>query len=239
MGVHVLESAHIPLGSGDGLTCTRCAPAREASYVPGTELENRIRTVAEGWAGGPGPNIVLGGPEPFAHPELPALVAACVAAGVERICLETDGGALSVPANAGGVLRAGVRHLRVRLLAGDAVLADELSGLRGRTGDALAGIDAFLEAADSDGARVTVTALVPVCQHNLASLPATVALLARHGLHAVRLIPGGSLPSGADSVLAAACDTGMVNQLWVEVDPALPLPSSHALHAVPEEVRDV
>lgn len=234
----MLEFAHIALGTGDGLACTRCTPAQEAGYVPAAELESRVRKVAEGWIGGPGPNVTLGGPEPFAHPELPAIVAAAVAAGIERVCLETDGGALSVPANAVGVLRAGVRHLNVRLLAGDAVLADELSGLRGRTGDGLAGIDAFLEAADADGVRVAVTALVPVCQHNIASLPATVAVLARHGLHAVRLVPGGSLPPGADSVLAAACDTGMVNQLWVEVDPALPLPSTHALHAVPGVVRD-
>lgn len=233
----MLEFAHIALGAGDGLACTRCSPAREATYLPASALSDRIRAVAEGWTSGPGPNIILGGPEPFAHPELPSLVAEAVAAGVERICLETDGGALSVPANASGVLRAGVRHLRVRLLAGDAVLADELSGIRGRAGDALAGIAAFLESADSDSVRVVVTALVPVCQHNLASLPATIAALARHDLHAVRLIPGGSLPSGADAVLAAACDTGMVNQLWVEADPTLPLPSMHALHAVQGEVR--
>lgn len=234
----MLEFAHIALGTGDGLSCTRCAPARAATYVPADELSARIRVVAERWNSGPGPNIILGGPEPFAHPELPSLVAAAVAAGVERICLETDGGALSVPANASGVLRAGVRHLHVRLLAADTVLADELSGIRGRAGDALAGIGAFLESADADAVRVAVTALVPVCQHNLTTLPATIAALARHGLHAVRLIPGGPLPSGADSVLAAACDTGMVNQLWVEVDPALPLPSTHALHAVRGDVRD-
>lgn len=233
----MLEFAHIALGTGDGLTCTRCALARAAEYLPTAELAIRIRAAVEGWAGGPGPNIILGGPEPFAHPDLPAIVASAVAAGVERICLETDGGALSVPANASGVLRAGVRHLHVRLLAGDAVLADELSGIRGRAGDAFAGLTAFLESAEAQAVRVAVTALVPVCQHNLTSLPATVAVLAARGLHAVRFVSAGPLPSGADAVLAAACDTGMVNQLWVEAEPALPLPASHALHVVPGEVR--
>lgn len=232
----MLDFAHIALGTGDGLTCTRCAPARDAAYLSAAEVITRIETAAQRWPGGPGPNIVLGGPEPFAHPELPALVAACVEAGAERICLETDGGALSVPANAAGVLRAGVRHLHVRLLAADAVLADELSGLRGRCGDALAGIEAFLAAAESEGARVAVTALIPVCEHNLGALPAAVAALARRGVHAVRLLGTGTLPRGAEGVLAAACDTGMINQLWVEADPALPLPQSHALHAVPGEV---
>lgn len=233
----MLEFAHIAVGTGVGLACTRCVPPVEADYLSAALVIASIQAVAEGWSGGPGPNVILGGPEPFAHPELPAIVAAAVAAGVERICLETDGGALSVPANATGVLRAGVRHLRVRLLAGEAVLADELSGLRGRTGDALTGIDAFLAAADAEAVRVTVTAVVTVCQHNLSSLPATVATLARHGLHAVRLLSTGSLPDDAEAVLAAACDTGMVNQLWVEADPALPLPSSHTLHAVADEVH--
>lgn len=231
----MLEFAHIALGTGGGLACTRCAPAPDAGYLPSAELVSRVRAAAEGWRGGPGPNVILGGPEPFAHPELPSLVAACVEAGVQRICLETDGGALSVPANAAGVLRAGVRHLHVRVLAADSTLADELSGLAGRVGDAVAGIDAYLAAAESARTRVAITALIPVCEHNLASLSATVAALAAHGLDAVRLTPAGPLPAGAGALLAAVCDTGMVNQLWVEADPALPLPVTHALHQVTGE----
>ncbi|MDO8847727.1 MAG: hypothetical protein Q7W51_05000 [Coriobacteriia bacterium] len=233
----MLQFAHIALGTGGGLTCTRCAPTPDAGYLPAAEVIARIQAVADGWTDGPGPNIVLGGPEPFAHPELPALVAVCVEAGVQRIMLETDGGALSVPANAGGVIRAGVRHLRVRLLDADEVRGDELSGLAGRTRDALAGVDTYRTAAEEVGARVLVTALVPVCEHNLESLPATVLALASHGFDGLRLVPGGELPASAIAVIAAACDTGMVNQLWVEADPALPLPPTHALHAVAEAVR--
>ena len=163
-------------------------------------------------------------------------MAACVEEGVQRIALETDGGALSVPANAGGVIRAGVRHLRVRLLDADEVRGDELSGLAGRTRDALAGVDTYRTAAAELGVRVLVTALVPVCEHNLDSLSATVLSLASHGLDAARLVPGGELSASAAAIIAAACDTGMVNHLWVEADPALPLPPTHALHAVAEAV---
>lgn len=234
----MLQFAQIALGTGGHLGCVRCTPSRAAEYLPSGDLVSRIHAIAEGWSGGPGPNVILGGPEPFAHPELPALVAACVEAGIERICLETDGGALSVPANASGVLHAGVRHLRVRMLAADEVLADDLSGVSGRARDTLAGIGAYLAAAASANTRVAVSVTLPVCEHNLAALPASVGLLARHGVDAVRFVLAGALPVGAGAIIAAACDTGMVNQLWVEADPALPLPVSHAAHAVPGEVFD-
>jgi len=237
LGVRVLEFAHIAVGAGEGLTCTRCAPVRDAGYLPVAEIVARIQAVADGWTGRSGPNIVLGGREPFAHAELPALVAACVDAGAQRVCLETDGGALSVRANALGVVRAGVRHLQVRLLDADQERGDLLSGLPGRTRDALAGVGTYRSVADELGVRVSITARVPVCEHNLEALPATVLALASHGFDGVRLVPAGEMPAQALAVIAAACDTGMVNQLWVEADPALPLPEGHALHVVSEAVH--
>ncbi|MGB4442546.1 MAG: hypothetical protein WBJ62_10065, partial [Coriobacteriia bacterium] len=84
---------------------------------------------------------------------------------------------------------------------------------------------------------VVVTAVIPVCRHNADALPATIAELASLGVQAVRLVPSADATTPALALLAAACDTGMVNRLWVEVDPALPLPDTYALHAVPGEVR--
>jgi MoaA/NifB/PqqE/SkfB family radical SAM enzyme len=233
----VLEYALVEVGTGAGLHCAQCGPASAASYFPADEIIARIKSIAGAWVVPPGPNVILGGPEPFAHPELPALVAACVEAGVERVALATDGGALSLPANARGVLQAGVRHLRIRLLDADRGRGDRLNGIPGRTRDALAGIAAYLAAAEESGVPVVVTVVVPVCRHNVEALPATVAALARTGAHAVRLTAGASPVDSASAVLAAACDTGMVNQLWVEAAPELSLPETHALHVVTEVVR--
>jgi len=233
----VLEFVAVAVGEGAPYGCALCAPQAAPEYLPSADVITSIREAAVTWTAGPGPNIVLGGPEPFGHPELPVLVAACVEAGVQRIALETDGAALSVPANALGVLRSGVRHLLVRLTDAEAGNGDAMGGRPGRTRDAFAGVRVYLAAAEDAGLVVSVTAIVPVCRHNAGSLSATVAELASLGVAAARLVPSGDAGASASALLAAACDTGMVNRLWVEVDPALPLPASHALHTVPGEVR--
>jgi len=233
----VLEFAEVAVGTGEPLGCALCAAEAAPEYLHSSDISVSIQDALAAWMSGPGPNVVLGGPEPFAHPELPALVAACVDAGAQRIALETDGAALSVPANAAGVLRSGVRHLRVRVLDAEPGNGDVMGGRAGRTRDALAGMRAYLAAAEEAGLDVAVTAIVPVCRHNGDALSGTIAELATLGIQAVRLVPSGDAAAPSPALLAAACDTGMVNRLWVEVDPALPLPDAHALHAVPEEVR--
>lgn len=233
----MLEFVQVALGEGTPLGCTRCAAPVQPSYLPAVEIIARVRAVTEAWESVPGPNVVLGGPEPFDHPELPALVAACVAAGAERIALETDAAALSVPANAAGVLRAGVRHLLVRVLDADMTRGDAVGGRPGRTRDAIAGIRTYLSAAGEAGVPVAVTAIVPVCRHTAPALSSTIAELASVGVHAVRLVPSQDNAGVTPALLAAACDTGMVNHLWVEADPALPVPDSHTLHAVADQVR--
>lgn len=233
----MLEFVEVVVGTGAPLGCARCVPQASPEYLPSSDIISGIRDVAAAWESGPGPNVVLGGPEPFAHPELPALVAACVDAGVQRIALETDGAALSVPTNAVGVLRSGVRHLRVRVLDAEPGHGDVMGGRAGRTRDALAGMGAYLAAAGEAGLAVVVTAVVPVCRHNAETLSATIAELASLGIQAVRLVPSTDATTPPQALLAAACDTGMVNRLWVEVDPRLPLPDTHALHFVHDEVR--
>lgn len=233
----MLEFVEVAVGEGDPFGCSLCAAQAPPEYLPPADIVAGIRKAVTAWQHGPGPNIVLGGPEPFGHAELPALVAACVDAGVQRIALETDGAALSVPTNALGVLRSGVRHLRVRVLDVGPAHGDNLGGRAGRTRDALAGMRAYLAAAGEAGLPVVVTAIIPVCRHNADTLPATIAELASLGVQAVRLVPSADTATPPEALLAAACDTGMVNRLWVEADPALPLPDTHGLHAVPGEVR--
>ena len=233
----MLGFIEIPVGDGAPLACLRCGGAPQAVYHATADVARRIAAVASGWTGGPGPNLVLTGPEPFGHPELPDLVIACQEAGVERIGIETDGRALAVSGNADGAVGAGVTHLRVRVLASDSRMADELSGRPGLLSATEAGVAAYRAAVERQGATVVITAIVPVCSHNLDTVPATVARLSAWGVDAVRLIEAGTLPGRASEILAAACDTGMVNRLWVECSPGLPLPASHVGHQVGEARR--
>lgn len=231
----VLRFVRIAVGEGDPLGCASCTSRGTHSYHAAAVVEQAIASAVDAWPGAtPGPNLLLTGPEPFAHPELPRLVGMCVEAGAQRVGIETDGAALSMPNNVSGVLSAGVRHLHIRLLDADEERGDRIGGSPGRTKHALLGVEAFLATAASAGVTVAVTAVVPVCRHNLGALPDTVLQAARLGIHAVRLVPGGELPASSAAVLAAACDTGMVNAMWVEADPLLPLPDTHLLHAVSE-----
>ncbi|MDY0341003.1 MAG: hypothetical protein RBS17_07305 [Coriobacteriia bacterium] len=204
----------------------------EAKYLSVAEIAVSLK----GACGADG--VVLTGPEPFSHPELPAVIAACREAGFTRIALETDGGALAVHGNASGVLRAGVRHLWVRVLGADDIVHDERVARPGRGAAARAGVAAYSAAAREDGRTVCVTAIVPVCRHTLPELPAIVVSCAVRGFDAVRLVSTGPLPEVAGVLIAAACDTGMVNRIWVCTDGLLPLLSSHYLHGVADGTAD-
>lgn len=231
----------IPVGAGVPCGCVRCGAAPGVSFASVVAVEAllaRVCATADGVPGetaaGPAYGVALTGPEPFAHPELPSLVAACRRAGFSRIALETDGAALAAHDNAAGVLHAGVRHLWVRVLGADDATHDALTGRPGRRAASRAGVAAYSEAAAMMGAMVAITAVVPVCRHTLDAVPAIVAACAEGGFHAVRLDVAGSLPVQAAAVIAAACDTGMVNRTWVSTDGALPLPETHRLHGEPD-----
>src|SRR5512133_3867958 len=229
----MLRFVSVDVGEGRALGCARCSMPAAATYRTVAEVRDALADAVRGGPAEPGPNVLVTGPEPFAHPELPELVAACVDAGAERIAVETDGGGLSVEGNARGLLHAGVRHLRIRLLATDEVLADGLTGKPGLARAAMIGVRAYLDAADADGLTIAVTAVVPVCRHNVDALPATVAGLAAWGVQGTSLLAADEMAADATPLVIAACDTGMVNRLWVEAD-GFALPESHALHAVPE-----
>lgn len=228
----MIRIAPITVGAGVPAGCVRCAPMPEPAYLPLRQMARALEEI-HGAHG-----VALTGPEPFAHPELPAVIAACREAGFTRLALETDGGALAAHGNAAGVLHAGVRHLWVRVLGPDDAVHDERIGRPGRGAAARAGIAAYRAAALEAGRAIVVTAVVPVCRHTLPELPAIVLSCAVRGFDAVRLVSTGSLPGTAGTIIAAACDTGMVNRLWVSTDGSLPLPVSHQLHGVADGASD-
>ena len=209
----MISFSEVAIGSGGTCGCARCAvPAGAARSVGGiiTGLEQSCAS----WSSGPGPNVVFTGFEPFAHPELPAIVEAAVSRGFERIRLRTDGGALSRSGNAAGVLSAGVQQLEVVILGGvDA--HDALTGRAGLFQSASAGVAAFLSEAGRLGKRVAVTGYVPVCRHTIAETPGAVAALGSLGATAVHIDASafGGAQSEASPFISAALETATVNRL--------------------------
>jgi len=201
----VLEFAEVTIGNGGVARCARCSPPvhGEVTFGPAAAVTQRIAATAAEWAGGPGPNVAFTGAEPFAHPELPALVGAAVAAGAERIRLRTDAGALAGGNNASGVLAAGVRHIEVVLVGGDAQVHDGIVGRPGLYDAAVAGVAAFRSAAQAADVPVAITGYVPVCRHNAAHVVSTVLALAACGAVSVELQPVDGYRIDAATALAA------------------------------------
>jgi len=228
----MIRFEHIAIGSGGGPSCRRCTVAGAAQTLRESgEIAADVAAATLAWDSSPGPNLLFGGAEPFAHPALPALIGDARTAGVERIGLVTDGGALARDDNAGGALHAGVRHIVLCTIGVDDD-ADERSGRPGLSQAVLDGIAAFGAAATATGVAVAVSAEVAVCRHNIERLSEAVVALAQAGVGSFSLIEQPeATPAGvrATTLIAAACDTGVVNGAWVEVR-GLPLPSTHALH---------
>lgn len=233
----MLEFARIAVGEGVTASCSRCGGTVPRSHFPTERVREAIVAAIAADGDPTGPNVCLTGPEPFEHPELPRLVETCVRAGARRIALETDAAALSVARNALGVISAGVHHLHVRMLETDPVRGEALGVAAGRTVDSLAGIEAYRDASRAAVVPVVISILLPVCPHNLGALPEMVVRAATLQVDRVRLLPAAPLPSSAPALLAAACDTGMVNGVWVEAAEALGLPASHRLHEVRSDAR--
>lgn len=231
----MIRFIEIPLGRGAACTCVRCAADAEREFFSAEVVCAPIVDAVASWSDGPGPNVLFTGPEPFSHPELPAIISSATAAGVDRISLRTDAGALSLPGNAEGVLAAGVRQLQAVLLAGNAAAHDSLTSREGLFDAAVSGLASFLAVARSARVHVAITGLVPACNHNLPELPGTVAALARAGALAVELAasPAVAANTGFSEWTNAAIDTGLVNGIWVSVTGAKASISPRTgLHAV-------
>lgn len=177
----MIRFAQVILGSGEAVTCASCHPRREPSMRPAEEVLGEIAGLVASWPGGPGPNLAFVGAEPFAHPRLPQLIQAATESGCERVRLRTDGGALAVSGNAMGAFQAGVRHIELVLLGGDAATHDRLSGRPGLFDAAMVGVNSFTAAARAAGEAVAVTGYLPVCRHSAPHLSATLLAVARLG----------------------------------------------------------
>jgi hypothetical protein len=216
----VLHFAEVSLGAGRGVRCRRCHGTADApTFLDASVLVDRITEAAAGTVA-PGPNVALTGPEPFDHPDLPALVTAAVRSGVARLRIDTDGAALANPANAGGSIAAGVRHIRVTLLGGSPGTHDVLCGTPGAFEAALAGMRTYARAAEEQDTAVSLSVLVPVCRHTVRDLPTAVAAAGEAGARSVllRVDDGGADLRAALPWMTAACDTGVVNGVWVELE---------------------
>jgi len=233
----MIRFEQIAIGTGGGPRCRHCSAGNaEQSFRDADAVAAEIASVVEAWDASPGPNVLLTGAEPFAHATLPRLVAQARAAGVKRTGLVTDGGALGLGDNAVGTVHTGVRHVIVRSV-GLGTDADDRAGRPGLSAAVLAGIRAFVEAAKHADATVAVSAEVAVCRHNVDELPGVVAAFGEAGVGCVTFFQDeGAMPAPASvgAALAAACDTGVVNGVCVEVRD-LQLPATHALHRVVED----
>lgn len=225
----MLPFARVEVGLPSERRCRLCDPCRAAATwrsVPDVAAE--LREIVSEWTAPVGPSVVLCGPEPFAHPSLPEIVAAARAAGFERIGVETDAAALAHEEVARGALMAGVRHVRA-IVFGVGDLGDRMAGAAGASAASLSGIERFTNAASQARLQVAASAIVPVCRHNAEQLHLVVAAAAHAGAAHVVLEAAGSAVDPPEAVVAAACDTGTVNRAWVEVR-GLRVPRSHAMH---------
>ena len=215
----MISFAHIALGDGSPVACARCGSVTATDYTPGHEVLACISQVVEEWDERPGPNVMLCGPEPFGDPGLPQIVTGASAAGVQRIALSTDGGALASVENARGVIHAGVRHVEVVVL-GDQVRHDALAETPGLFALAMKGIAEFLDAAQEASATAVVTGRIIVCRHNLESLPGAIGALAQAGAVSIvlEITESARKTMGMRTWVSAALETGMVNGAWVSVE---------------------
>lgn len=192
------------IGTGGIAPCAQCARKGGASAPAPTDMaETGISAHRSENPGLTGAALV--GFEPFAHPQLPAIIAALRAQGEERIRLRTDCGALVTPGNAEGVVGAGVRHLEAVFLS-DRETHDRLTGRAGLFEAATRGVRAFLAAATAADARAVLTGYVPLCAHNVRTAAFAVAHLASLGAVAVH-VDATRASKGDEAHVLAALDT--------------------------------
>ncbi|TDB39684.1 MAG: hypothetical protein D9V44_01610 [Actinobacteria bacterium] len=223
-GEAVQEVVRIEIGSGGLPSCVRCGTSDTAVYRAAAEV------IAELLAADARDDAVLmlRGVEAFGHPALPEIIGAAVSAGWRRVGLQTAGGLLGVGGNAPGVLHAGVRHFEIVMAPG----VPPMSGTGGL--EPLDGLRMLVSAASTARVRIAVSVILPTCRHSVEALPAVVADLAAAGAGSVRIVaePGACTGSRALAAVIAACDTGVVNAVWVDVS-GIELPAGHAMHRAP------
>lgn len=221
----MLEYARIRIGDGALPTCGLCDSVVPETHLPADEIALSLGMAIDQATDAQPLNVILVGSEPFRHPALPAIIAECTRVGAARIAVETDAGAFNIEENAHGALLAGLRQIHVPLFGPDAATHARLRNGAGFA-QSCAGASSFLRAAQRAGLPALLLGVLPVCSHNIDHAAATVAVFARLGAVAVRIVPDAV--SDQDPRLRAACETGMANGVWVWVESGDTSPSLEA-----------
>lgn len=206
----------IPLGGGDEAVCRRCAAA--GSPVPGAQTADPTARIDAALSATPGAGVFFTQVGAADHPGLPGLVEHAARAGAPRVAVSASGRSLSDPAVAARLVDSGVRIVEVTFLGSCAQVHDALTGVPGDFDAATAAVANVRSTADARGLEVAVRGRVRVCHHNLQDMPATVMRLAEMEVANIILAcdPTMDTRRSADWI-AAACDTGTVNRVWVAV----------------------
>jgi MoaA/NifB/PqqE/SkfB family radical SAM enzyme len=215
----LLQFISVSMGTGDGPACLRCGPTAAPGYDSSEDILLRCaRMLGPDSMASPGRSVLLLGPEPLKHPELPAVIAGVRSLGVERIAVRTDARGFAVGDNAAGAFAAGVRHVHVVFLGPDAATHDGLVGAPGAFRAAQAGLHAFGAAASRSGLPWALIGSVPLCRHTIVHLPETVAAFAAAGAVLVTADVVGTLdPERSRPWIDAGFQTGVVSGVWVHV----------------------
>ncbi len=152
------------------------APRRVERELSTAEWQEALRRL---WDAGV-PHVVFTGGEPTLRADLPELVRYAEGLGMVSGLL-TDGRRLADMGYLDGLLRAGLDHLQVALLAHEAELHDRLVGQPGAWDRALAGLKNAL------AADIYLVAALVIAAENAAAAAATVHFLADLGVRAVAL----------------------------------------------------
>ncbi|MBS3957373.1 MAG: hypothetical protein KGZ40_07580 [Clostridiales bacterium] len=215
----VLSFGRVAVGWGEAVSCGQCAPASlsgtaAAGYRPAEEI---IAELIAARSVDLSAGVLFTGLEPLAHPALPRIISAATDAGVERIGISTSAALFIAGGNATGAIGAGVRVIEIPLLGPDAATHDAYAGQKGAFEASRAGVGRFRDAAEETEVRVAVRGRVDVCAHTTPILPQVIVTFASWGAASVELRVRGSLPRSAIEQVHAACETGMVNGVWVAV----------------------
>ncbi|MCL2882427.1 MAG: hypothetical protein FWF45_06035 [Coriobacteriia bacterium] len=212
----------IGLGQGGIAACAQCERSAGAA-APVPRSTDEILAELAGLSAGAA-NVAFGGFEPFAHPDLPRLIAAAsergdagLSGGAGRLLLQTDGGALASGGNAEGAALAGARVFEIFYHAGDEDADDALTGRPGLARARQAGIAALrLVAATHPEARLMVVGVAALCRHGgrgAALVPIAQAAV-RDGLDGLRIeAESGAAPDEAQ--LASAAELLVPAGVWL------------------------
>jgi len=206
----------ISLGQGGIGACAQCERAAGGA----TPVSRPVDEILAEIAGLPAEahNVAFGGFEPFAHPELPRLIAAAgERLGAERLLLQTDGGALASGGNAEGAALAGARVFEIYYHAGDDDADDLLTGSPGLARARQAGVAALrLVAATHPEIHLMVVGVAALCRHGGkgAALVSIARAAVRDGLDALRIeARPGAAPDAAQ--LASAAELLVPAGIWL------------------------